>query len=178
MMQTPLVITVTGNDRVGIVDDVTQIILAYKGNVDASRMARLGGVFAMLMLVSVAEDHQNELQIALAELRNQGFDLTIRSTQRGVSQKFKGWHVFQLDVRGADHEGIIHEITHHLAQQGVSVETADTGTEDAPFGGTKLFTMRAKLFSPPTLSLDSLRDELEAVGDELNVDIDLTPFSD
>lgn len=38
-MQKQLVITVTGNDRVGIVDDVTKIILAYQANVDASRIA-------------------------------------------------------------------------------------------------------------------------------------------
>ncbi|WP_420628428.1 glycine cleavage system protein R [Candidatus Leptofilum sp.] len=175
-MQKPLVITATGDDRVGIVDDVTKIILAHHGNVDASRMARLGGVFAMLMLVSVAEDHLNELQTALDGLRNQGFDLTIRATQRGISQKFRGWHRFQINVRGADHEGIIHEITHHLAQQGVSVETIDTGTEDAPFGGTKLFVMDATVFAPPNSSIESLQEELDAVGNELNVDIEVEPL--
>ncbi|MCA9899806.1 MAG: hypothetical protein KC433_16565 [Anaerolineales bacterium] len=170
-MQKSFVITITGDDRVGIVDDVTKIILAHHGNVDSSRMARLGGVFAMLFLVSTAEAQEIELRTGLDSLRSQGFDVSIRPTQRGASQKFQGWHSYQIDVRGADHEGIIHEITHHLAQQGVSVETVDTGTEDAPFGGTKLFTMRAKVFSPPDLSLDTLQDELDAIGDELNVDV-------
>ncbi|GJM40720.1 MAG: hypothetical protein DHS20C20_10020 [Ardenticatenaceae bacterium] len=170
-MQKPLVITATGNDRVGIVDDVTKIILAHHGNVDSSRMARLGGLFAMLMLISVDEEHFNALQSALAGLREQGFDLTIRPTQRGNSQKFKGWHSFQIDVRGADHEGIIHEITHLLAEQGVSVETIDTGTEDAPFGGTKLFTMRATVFAPPTLSQTALQEEMDEAAHQLNVDV-------
>ena len=174
-MQTPLVITVTGNDRVGIVDDVTEIILEYQGNVDASRMARLGGVFAMLMLVSVAEEQQEGLKTALEALRTQDFELSIRPTQRGTSQKFKGWHSYQIYVRGADHEGIIHEITHQLAQHKVNVETIDTGTEDAPFGGTKLFTMNATVFAPPNLSSEALQEELDAVGNELNVDIDILP---
>ncbi|WP_420641604.1 glycine cleavage system protein R [Candidatus Leptofilum sp.] len=175
-MQTPLVITVTGNDRVGIVDDVTKIILAYQGNVDASRMARLGGVFAMVMLVSVAEEALESFKAGLETLRTQDFELTIRPTQRGASQKFKGWHNYQIDVRGADHEGIIHEITHQLAEQGVSLETADTGTEDAPFGGTKLFTMKATVFAPPNLSVEGLQEELDAVGNELNVDIEVAPI--
>lgn len=172
-MYTPLVITVTGNDRVGIVDDVTKIILSYRGNVEASRMARLGGVFAMLMLVSITDEQVENLKTALNELRSQAFELTIVPTQRGISQKFKEWHRYQIDVRGADHEGIIHEITHHLAQHGVSVETIDTGTEDAPFGGTKLFIMRAKVFSPPNLPFASLQEELAAIGAELNVDIEI-----
>ncbi|MEZ4593276.1 MAG: ACT domain-containing protein [Chloroflexota bacterium] len=176
-MQNQLVITATGHDRVGIVDDVTKIILAYQGNVESSRMARLGGVFAMLMLVSVSEAQQSELEAALYELRRQEFELSIRSTVRGTSKKFAGWHRYQLDVRGADHEGIIHQITHYLAQEGVSVETIDTGTEDAPFGGTRLFTMRAKLFAPPHVSLPGLQDELEAIGDQLNVDVDLAALS-
>lgn len=173
-MQKSLVITVTGPDRIGIVDDVTKLILAAHGNVDASRMARLGGVFAMLLLVSVAEEQTTALQKALEQLRAQEFELSIRPTERGVSKKFAGWHQYQLEVRGADHEGIIHEITHYLAKQGVSVETIDTGTEDAPFGGTRLFTMRAKVFSPPNLTLDSLQEEMDALGDELNVDIEIT----
>jgi len=174
-MQQSLVLTVTGNDRVGIVDDVTKIILTHNGNVDSSRMARLGGVFAMIFLVSITETTLNELRASLDALQEQGFDLTVRPTQRGVSQKFKGWHSYQINVRGADNEGIIHEITHQLAQHGVSVETIDTGTEDAPFGGTKLFTMLAKVFSPPNLSLASLQEEMDAVGNDLNVDIEIAP---
>lgn len=175
-MQKSLVITISGDDRVGIVDDVTKIILTYHGNVEASRMARLGGVFAMLLLVSVAEEQEEALQVGLDTLRSQAFELSIRPTVRGTSKKFAGWSRYRLTVRGADHEGIINEITHHLAQQGVSVETIDTGTEDAPFGGTKLFVMSATIFAPPELPYADLEDELEAAGDQMNVDVGIEPF--
>lgn len=177
-MSNHLVITLTGDDRVGLVDDVTKIVLANHANVESSRMARLGGVFAMIMLVAVAEEKQAEFQGALDGLRNQGFELSIRPTVRGVSKKFAGWHKYQLNVRGADHEGIIHEIMHHLAQEGASIESADTGTEDAPFGAMKLFIMNAMVFAPPSLSLDHLQEELAAVGDQLNVDIEITLYID
>ena len=177
-MPNHLVITLTGDDRVGLVNDVTKIVLANHANVESSRMARLGGVFAMLMLVAVAEDKQTELQVALDGLRSQGFELSIRPTVRGVSKKFKGWHKYQLNVRGADHDGIIHEIMRHLAQEGASIESADTGTEDAPFGAMKLFRMNAMVFAPPALSIDHLQEELKAVGDQLNVDVEITPYID
>ena len=139
-MQKQLVITVTGSDRVGIVDDVTRIILACQANVEASRMARLGGEFAMLMLISVADEQHTALEESLNGLHSQGFELAIRPTEPSPAQNFAGWHSCQIDVHGADHEGIIHEITHHLAKKGANVETIDTGTEDAPFGGIRLFT--------------------------------------
>ncbi len=176
-MQKQLLITLTGNDRVGIVEDVTKIILAYQGNVDASRMAHLGGEFAMLMLVSVSEEHLVHLQEDLNSFSSQGFDLSTRPTKPSSTQKFDSWHSYQINVRGADHEGIIHEITRHLAEQAVNVETIDTGTEDAPFGGM-LFTMSATILMSPTISLAILQEGLEAVGAQFNVDITVEPLAD
>ena len=73
-------------------------------------------------------------------------------------------------MRGADHEGIIHELTGYLAEQGVRVETMDTGSEPAPMSGGSLFTMSAVVMVPPALGRDTLRDDLEDVGNRLNVD--------
>lgn len=172
-----LVLTVTGRDRVGIVDDVTKVVLSYQGNVESSRMARLGGEFAMLMLISAPEAQFDSLQDGLRALKEQGFDLVSRPTEHNVSQKFAGWSTYQLQVRGADHEGIIHQITHHLAQEGVSIETMDTGTEDAPFGGTVLFSMTATVVAPPESSFASLQEALADIGHELQVDTEIARVS-
>ena len=51
-MQRNLVLTLTGPDRIGIVEGVTKLLVDRDGNVEMSRMARLGGEFAILMLVS------------------------------------------------------------------------------------------------------------------------------
>ena len=50
-MRKNLVMTVTGNDRIGIVEEVTGLVLSFEGNVDASKMARLGGEFVMRLCV-------------------------------------------------------------------------------------------------------------------------------
>ena len=52
-MRRHLVMTFVGPDQIGIVDRVTRMILEYDGNVEESRMTRLGGEFAMLLLISV-----------------------------------------------------------------------------------------------------------------------------
>ena len=40
--RTNVVFTLTGTDRIGLVDDITELLLALDGNVETSRMARLG----------------------------------------------------------------------------------------------------------------------------------------
>ncbi len=50
-----LIITVTGPDRVGFVEGVTKLIVDNGADVEQSRMAGLGGEFAVLMRVSVED---------------------------------------------------------------------------------------------------------------------------
>ncbi len=54
-MRTDIVFTLTGTDRIGIVEEVTGVLLGLEGNVETSRMVRLGGEFALLMLVSLPD---------------------------------------------------------------------------------------------------------------------------
>lgn len=175
-MQKHLVITLTGPDRVGIVEYITKIILDYDGNVEAGRMSRLGGEFAVLMMVAVPEQNLEGLREGIRGLREEGFNITTRQTERGHSAKYVGWMPYHVKVNGADHEGIIHHITRYLAKNGINIETMDTGMFLAPMSGIPLFTMAAIVVAPPELTPD-WRDELEALGDDLNVDIEVGPYT-
>ena len=61
-MRVNFVLTLTGPDRIGIVENVTGLLVARGGNVEVSRMARLGGEFAILMLVSIPVEHVADLR--------------------------------------------------------------------------------------------------------------------
>lgn len=176
-MRKDLVMTVTGHDRIGIVEHVTKLLLEYGGNVEASRMARLGGEFSILMLVSVPDRRFEELRQGVRDLRGEGYKVTTRQTERGHSAKYAGWMPYQVKVSGADHEGIIHDITQYLAEQGINVETMDTGMVRAPMSGTPLFTMTAVVVVPPDLSVNEWREELAEIGDKVNVDIEVTAYT-
>ena len=174
-MQKHLVMTVTGPDRTGLVGDITKLLLEYHGNVEESRMARLGGEFAVLMLVSVPEDKFEAVREGVDGLREEGYEVTTRPTERGYAAKFAGWMPYQVKVSGADHEGIIYQITHYLAERSINIETMDTDMLSAPMSGTPLFTMTAVVLVPPNIPHD-WRDDLAAVGDDLNVDTEVSPY--
>ncbi len=170
-MQTDIVLTFTGHDRVGIVEAVTKILVRQGGNVKSSRMARLGGEFAMLMLVSLPGQAVHSLEQDFTPLRAEGYHILLLRTTDSHADKFKGWLPYEIEALGADHEGIIHEIASHLAGQGINIETMDTGTTRAPMSGTPLFSMKAIVLVPPPLPFQKWSEALEEIGDRLNVNI-------
>lgn len=175
-MQNYLVLTLSGHDRIGIVEQVSKMVLDYGGNVEASRMARLGGEFAMLMLISTPSQHYGDLKEGLQKLQEKGYHVTTCQTELYNPEKYMGWMPYQLELSGADHEGIIHHITHLLAEYGVNIETMDASMVKAPMSGTPLFIMTATILIPPDLSFRQIQQDLASVGNELNVDIDISPY--
>jgi glycine cleavage system transcriptional repressor len=171
-----LVISAIGQDRSGIVDEVSAFILAHECNVEDSRMAVLGGDFALIMLVSGAEAEVEELDGHLGELEKQsGLTVVSRSAKSPSAPRAVPAVPYALKVVGMDHAGIVHNIAHLLAEMGINVETAETGTSHSPETGTPIFSMNMKLAVPGNLQARQIREQLAKLGDELNVDITIEP---
>jgi glycine cleavage system transcriptional repressor len=173
-MRTNIVFTLTGSDRVGIVESVTKMLLDLGGNVEASRMARLGGEFAMLMLVSIPAETLPSLEEGVEKFRTEGFKVTTSQTEHTYAEKFPGWLPFQIEVNGADHEGIIHQVARYLSARGINIESMDTATTPAPHTGTPVFNMSALVLVPPKLNGQDWEDDLEDVANQLDVDIEIS----
>jgi glycine cleavage system transcriptional repressor len=174
-MPANIVFTLTGPDRVGLVEDVTRVMLELDGNVETSRAVRLGGEFAILMLVTVPPERVGELDSGFLHLTSSGYRVTIGETEDTYEATHRGWLPYRIEVRGADHEGIIHDIAHGLSQRGISIESMDTGTSEASVSGAPLFHMTALVVVPPELPDSQWRPELQEAAGHANVDIDVTP---
>lgn len=171
VMTRNFVLTMTGADRIGIVEDLTRRLLEHGGNVETSRMARLGGEFAVLMLVSMPEDRFATLDDDLRELASQGCKLTTAPTELSLAESRPGWLPFRIEVEGADNEGIIHRVARQLSFRGISIESMETETATGPFGAVPLFNMSARVAVPPDLDDPGWADSLSAIGDEMNLEI-------
>lgn len=174
-MRTNIVFTLTGPDRVGIVESVTRMLLDHGANVESSRMARLGGEFAMLMLVSMPEQ-PTSLDKDVEALIAQGYKITTSLTRQTYAETHPGWLPFRIEVEGADHEGIIHQVAHHLSERGINIESMETGVDHAPVSGTPLFTMTAIVAVPPGLAAQEWQAALHEAGKALNVEIRVAPL--
>jgi glycine cleavage system transcriptional repressor len=170
-MRTTIIFTLTGPDRVGIVEEITQLLLDLGGNVETSRMAKLGGAFAVLMLVSLPSEQQANLDRHVDQLLAQGYKVTTRAAEQAAAEPHTGWPAYQIEVCGADHEGIVHEVARYLSQRGINIESMDTEIRRAPISGAPLFAMSALVAAPPSLSGQDWQAALAEVGQRLNVDV-------
>lgn len=175
-MRKNIVLTLTGSDRVGIVDAVTEMLVKYNGNVETSRMARLGGEFAMLVLVSVPEEQLVSFEQGVKSLETFGFQVATKQTGQSHEQKYAGWLPYQIEVHGADQEGIVHQVARYLTQRGINIETMETSILPAPMSGTPFFEMSAIVLVPPTLPHKTWQADLEEVADHLNVEINILVY--
>lgn len=168
-----LVLTVIGDDRSGLVEALAGVVAQHDGNWNRSSMARLGTKFAGIVEVSVPAGRVDTLIAELGPLEAQGLlDITVeRLTEMPAEAAGPHW---ELRLVGQDRPGIVHEIAQALARSGVSIDELQTSTSSAPMSAEILFEASAVLVATSDADRSALAAELEALANELMVDIELT----
>ena len=167
-MRTSLVLTVIGADRPGIVETLSDQVLAAGANWEESSMARLAGQFAGLLRVSVDSDQADRLAAGLRALSSA--DLTIVVARSGDVAVARSRSI-TIEIVGSDRPGIVRDISHVLAKQGINIEELETSVASAAMSGEMLFRARARVRLPETRTVGEVREVLEALADNLMVDL-------
>ena len=169
--KTYLVLTAVGPDRPGLVSEIAAAIHAAGANLEDSRMAILGGEFALLLLLSGPESAAAAIEKASAPLGEKlGLRVLSKRTGRGVPKNFLPYHI---SVTGFDRPGIVLRISEILARRGVNVASLESRLAYAPLSGTPMFVLEADLQVPSEVALSELRRELSAQCDDENLDLTL-----
>ncbi len=80
-MRTPAILSVLGEDRVGIVATVSRVLAESHTNIEDIRQSIIGGIFSMTMLVTVDEEASSfeALQKRLSEVAEElGLQITLQ----------------------------------------------------------------------------------------------------
>jgi glycine cleavage system regulatory protein len=170
-MRNTLVLTVLAPDRTGLVELLAERIAAAGGNWEESRMARLAGQFAGILLVTCEAARSDALAAAVRELVSVGIQVTARPAARDVAPVEQRGNRVRIDLTGADRPGIIRDVSRVLAERGVNVEELESAIVSAPMSGEPMFTAHASLLIPRGLALSELRAGLEALAGQLMVDL-------
>ena len=130
-----------------------------------------------MILVDLADaDASARLADALpAQGRQMGLRLSITPQEAAAGKPQQGGIPYRLKTYSMDQPGIVARLSAVLRSFGVNIEELEARQESAPFAGSPLFSTEMRLTVPPGVALGKLRAELEAVGNELNCDIDLDP---
>ena len=168
-MQLSLVMTVIGPDRPGLVDSLAGIVADHGGNWLESRMSRLGGQFAGILRAEVPAEREPALVHVLKGLERDGLTVVVHSDRRAPANADR--QLVHLEIVGQDRPGIVHQISHALANHGVNVEELNTECASAAMSGETLFKAQARLRIPKSCDLTTLREELERIAGDLIVDV-------
>lgn len=166
-MQIPLVMTIIGPDRTGLVELVARCVAGHGGNWLESRLCRLGGEFAGILRIEIPG--QNKFPF-LAALQNiPGLTVTVHPDEQKISAV--AGRQTKLEIVGHDRPGIVHEISAALARAGVNVEEFSSEVSSAPMSGEPLFKAIARLQLPEGCNISALKKDLEKIASDLLVDI-------
>jgi glycine cleavage system regulatory protein len=172
-MQIPLVMTVIGPDKTGLVETVACAVAGHGGNWLESRMCRLGGEFAGILRVEIPADKKPALLDALQKIS--GLHVTIRDDETRVFPANAGQT--KLEIVGSDRPGIVREISAALARANVNVEEFSSEIVSAPMSGENLFKAAARLQLPENCDLAALKRDLEKIAADLLVDVSFAKIS-
>ena len=162
-----LVLTVSGQDRAGLVEKLADVIAEYGGNWEHCRMAHLAGRFVGLLEVTVAGNQQQNLESALRAIS----DIDVMIAHGLAPSEMNPLRHFDLEVMGSDHPGIVREVFKVLAQVNVNVEELSTRAYSAPDSGGILFEAKARLSCSSMIDREEIRTYMEKIALDVLVDI-------
>lgn len=169
-MEQQFVLTVVAKDKPGIVQAVSEVVASHGGNWMDSSMVRLGGEFAGIVRVSVPKHLAAALQSGLGALKDQGMVVSVQDASGSPSVQGTA---AQLSLSGIDHPGIVRDISTALANSGVSIDELHTELFAGSMTGQKMFSATAKIVIPSSNEIDAVRDRLEALAEDIMVEIDI-----
>jgi len=170
-LETFYIVTFIGDDRPGLVEELSAVIEDNRGNWHESRLSQLGGKFAGLVLVSLPRESGPALEAELKGLSASG--LSVRVTPTDGAAKSPGGRPITLSVIGPDRLGIVREISHALAERGINVVEMDSQVSSAPMSAEMIFQARIDAEVPPHTDLDDLHDTLDEIANHMTLEIDL-----
>ena len=168
-MTTPLVLTFVGRDRPGLVNAIAERVAGAGGTWLESRLVRLAGEFAGVVLVAAPPDKFEPLAATLAGLETAGLRVTISPSAPAAAAPSE--RLIALAIVGAERPGIVRDLTQALSRLGVNIEEFSSGVEGEPFTGAEMFRANLRIRLPDGLAVEELRKTLERLAAEIMVDL-------
>ena len=174
-MTSQLVIAALGEDRPGLVDQLSGWILDSGCNIADSRMMVLGGEFSVLLLVSGNWNNLARLEDQVEKIEQKlGMVLSVKRTE--PKQHNAEFLPYAVDVVALDHPGIVHNLANFFSQHNINIQDLSTTSYAAAHTGTQMFAVHMSLDVPADTHIATLREEFLEFCDQLNLDAVIEPL--
>ena len=169
-----LAITACGDDKTGLVGQLSGKIADSGCNIEESRMAVLGGKFALVMLVSGPWHALSRLESQLPALGEQ-LGLVIVQERTGKRERTQQAIPYNVELVTMDRPGIVHSLSSFFARNGINIEDLQTSTYFAAQTGTPMLSLVMTIGIPSNVHIATLRGDFLDYCDDLNLDATFEP---
>ena len=146
-----IAISAIGDDRIGLVHDLSKVVADCGGSISESRMTALGSDFAEASSVTI-------------QVR--------RTAQRAVREDMVPYSV---DVVCIDQAGIVAGLSGFFAARGIDIGELSTRSYAAAHTGAQMFSVYMVVNVPSRIHVGALREEFMDFCDQMNLDAILEP---
>ncbi|MDQ2695207.1 MAG: glycine cleavage system protein R [Pseudomonadota bacterium] len=173
-MKNALVISALGDDRPGVINELSRTIWECGCSIAESRMTVLGGEIALLLMVHGNWNTLAKLEVQLKRLEQPlGMTIAFRRTE---GRKRPGNALpYAVEVVAIDQPGIVYNLTNFFATRSILIEELSTHSYNAPHTATPMFSVNMAIGIPAGVHIAMLRDEFMDFCDRLNLDAVLEP---
>lgn len=173
-MKQHIAVSAVGNDRTGIVHELSRVITDCGGSISESRMANLGSEFAMLLLVSGNWHSLAKLETELNKLADTtGLTIHLKRTEPRPARG--DMLPYSVDVVCLDQTGIVSGLSGFFATRSIDIAEVSTRVYPAAHTGAQMFAVQMILNIPSRIHLAHLREEFMDFCDSLNLDAIMEP---
>ena len=163
-----------GDDRIGLVHDLSRIVADCGGSISESRMTALGSDFAMLLLVTGNCHSIARIETDLGKpAETSGVTIQVRrTTERAVREDMIPYSV---DVVCIDQAGIVSGLSGFFSSRGIDIGELSTRSYAAAHTGAQMFSVYMVINVPTRIHVGALREEFMDFCDQMNLDAILEP---
>ncbi|ORJ63466.1 glycine cleavage system protein R [Geothermobacter hydrogeniphilus] len=172
-MENRFIMTAFGEDRPGIVADVTRILFDNGCNLEETSMTQLADEFTLILLFSADRPEMTELlerECRRLE-KEKGISAFVRPLRNRSGRTTVARAGSVLHVEGVDQAGIVYKVSQFLADKGLNICDLKSQVSPSPGSGTILYIMDIHVQLPEGTDLSTFEQGLAVVADDLNVDI-------
>ncbi len=169
-----LVITASGEDKVGLVEQFSGRIADSGCTIEECRMSVLGGHCALIMLVSGAWHALSKLEAQMPSLGQQ-LGLTITHERTRKHERIVPAIPYNVEVVSMVHPGIVRSLAAFFSRHGINIEELQTSTYPAPHTGTPMFSVVMTVGIQAKVHIPTLRGDFLDYCDDLNLDATFEP---
>ena len=161
------ILTVIGKDKLGLVEVLSNTLVAHNANWLVSNLSHLSGYFAGVVEIEVATENFEALSIALGNISELKIDI-----RDAVDGEVKEGQEIEFVITGNDRKGIVQELSSVITHKGGSIIHFASSRQTAPNWGGGLFHAVAKVYLPVGMNADVIADALESLASDIIVDLE------